>query len=70
MMPAVRINGSSLYYGSRLSGNISGDNNLNLIVLLSLSVNDYVEALSATQGSSATISNGAAWTRFEGRLLG
>ena len=70
MMPAVRINGSSLYYGSRLSGNISGDNNLNLIVLLSLSVNDYVEALSANQGSSATISNGAAWTRFEGRLLG
>jgi hypothetical protein len=69
MMPAVRINGSSEYYGSRLSGNISGDNNLNLIVLLSLSVNDYVEALSATQGS-ATISNGAAWTRFEGRLLG
>jgi len=70
MMPAVRINGSSAYYGSRLSGNISGDNNLNLIVLLSLSVNDYVEALSAAQGSSAYISNGAAWTRFEGRLLG
>jgi hypothetical protein len=70
MMPAVRINGSSAYYGSRLSGNISGDNNLNLIVLLSLSVNDYVEALSSAQGSSAYISNGAAWTRFEGRLLG
>ena len=70
MMPAVRINGSSAYYGSRLSGNISGDNNLNLIVLLSLSVNDYVEALSSAQGSSAYISNGADWTRFEGRLLG
>ena len=70
MMPGVRINGSSTNFGSRLSGNINGDNNLNLIVLLSLSVNDYVEALSATQGSSANISNGASWTRFEGRLLG
>ena len=70
MMPSVRINGSSVYHGNRLSANISGDNNLNMVVILSLSVNDYVESLSSAQGSSANLSNGATWTRFEGYLLG
>jgi hypothetical protein len=70
MMPAVRVNSATYYFGNRLSSNITGDNNLNVIVILSLSVDDYVEPFSAAQGSSATISNGASWSRFEGYLIG
>jgi len=65
----IRLNGSTSYYGNRMTSNITGDNNVVATAILSLTANDYVEPyVQSTNGGS--MSNSASWNRFEGFLIG
>lgn len=68
-MPGIRINGSSVIYGTRFATNISGDNNASMSVIVNLAANDYVQPYLFVS-SIMTLSGGSTtWNSFSGVLL-
>lgn len=68
---ALRINGSTLHYGTRVITSSTGDWNSAVSAVVNLSANDYVEPIAYIGTATASISGGSAtWNFFSGFLVG